>query len=131
MVCRANIVTDDAHPYGGSKPPTEGAHSALAPSAPSASKSATARAAALVVIGAWLGVIAWHEHKVTSAVSALPVAVQEATFRRTYDELATTCLMQPELADHCSDDAQFILRFPQCDGACEQLARRYLPIVTK
>jgi hypothetical protein len=131
MVYRANIVTDDADAYRASKPSTERAHSALSPSVASAAKSATAVAATLVVIGAWLAVIAWHEHKLTSAVSALPVAVQEATFRRTYDELATTCLMQPELADHCSDDAQFILRFPQCDGACEQLARRYLPIVTK
>ena len=62
---------------------------------------------------------------------SLPADVQEATYRRTYEELATTCATEPTLADHCSDEAAFILRFPQCTSDCQQLARRYSPIARK
>jgi hypothetical protein len=64
-------------------------------------------------------------------VRSLPQDVQEATYRRSYEELGTTCMTEPALADHCSNEAQFILRFPQCKDDCQQLARRYFPIVRK
>ncbi len=85
----------------------------------------------LALVGAWLAIIAWRERRLTQAVLALPPDVQEATYRRSYDELATTCTTEPSLADHCGDEAQFILRFPQCKAECRELARRYFPVVTK
>ena len=79
----------------------------------------------------WLLAIAWHQWQLRRAVRNLPAGVQEQTYRRAYEELATTCATQPTLADHCSDEAEFILRFPQCTSACQSLAHRYSPIGRK
>lgn len=85
----------------------------------------------LVVIAAWLAAIARQQRRLTAAVQALPADVQEATYRRMYDELATTCAAHPEFADHCGDVARFILRFPQCGADCATMAHRYFPTVTR
>ncbi len=86
---------------------------------------------ALVLIGAWVALVAWRERRLNDAVRALPPDVQEATFRRTYEELATTCRSEPALVAHCTDEAQLILRFPQCAADCQELARRYIPLGKK
>lgn len=80
----------------------------------------------LVTVGAWLGVITWRERRLTSAVHMLPRGVQEATYRRSHEELTTTCATEPQLREHCRDEAKFILRFPQCDSECRQLAHGWL-----
>ena len=81
----------------------------------------------LVVLGLWISITAWREHRLDVAVAAMPGAAQERAFRRAYDDLSTTCSTQPQLAEHCRTQAEFILRFPQCTSACETLARRFLP----
>jgi hypothetical protein len=43
--------------------------------------------------------------------------------------LGTVC--EPRLADHCRRQAEFVVRFPQCDAQCGELARRFLPIAVK
>jgi hypothetical protein len=85
----------------------------------------------LAAVGVWLALIAWREHRLTRTVLALPPDVQEATYRRSFEELATTCTTEPQLAEHCSDEARFILRFPQCTSECRQLAWRFFPTVRK
>ncbi len=87
--------------------------------------------AALAVVGAWLALIAWRERRLNDAVLALPPDIQEAAFRRSYEELATICSTEPKLVDHCSDEAQFVMRFPQCRSECRELARHYFPVVRK
>ena len=111
-------------------------HANIAPPTAPSSVSRAARVAALllvliVLLGAWLALIARRERQLTRAVRSLPANVQEATYRRSYEELATTCATEPNLADHCTDEALFILRFPQCTAACQTLARRYLPVVRR
>ena len=86
---------------------------------------------ALLVMVGWLAAIAWSEHRHAITVRQLPAAVQAATYRRTYDELSTTCVQEPKLADHCRRQAEFVVRFPQCDAKCEELARRFFPIAVK
>ena len=131
MSQEADLEAHRRHPYrAGGRAAEERAASASA-AAWRRSGVATMLVLALVVVGAWLASIAWRERQLTHAVRALPRAVQEATFRRSYEELATTCATEPALAEHCSDEAQFILRFPQCGSDCERLARRYFPVVRK
>ncbi len=84
-----------------------------------------------IVVGGWFALIGVRERRLTDAVRALPADVQQASYRRAYEDLATVCPGQPALADHCSDEAQFILRFPQCRADCRQLARRYFPLVRR
>ena len=128
---QADIGAHPRHPYR-----TPGGNRDEASTILPTTASRTSRLAALLlitfaVVGGWLALIAWHERQLTRAVRSLPPDVQEATYRRSYEELATTCATQPTLADHCSDEAEFILRFPQCRSDCEQLARRYSPTVRK
>lgn len=85
----------------------------------------------LVALAAWLAVVAWREHRLTVAVRSLPRDVQEATYRRTYEELSAVCARESSLAEYCQRQAEFILKFPQCDAACSQLARRHFPAVWK
>lgn len=81
----------------------------------------------LAVLGAWIAFIGWRQHRLNSAVAAMPAAMRASEFRRAYQELSTTCATQPQLVDHCSAEAEFILRFPQCTADCARFARHFLP----
>ena len=85
----------------------------------------------MAVVGVWLAMIAWRERRLNGAVLTLPPDIQEAAFRRSYEELTTICAREPKLADHCGDEAQFVLRFPQCRSECQELARHYFPVGRK
>jgi hypothetical protein len=85
----------------------------------------------LLLVAAWTGLVAWREHRISAAVSALPFAMQEQMYRRTYDELTSVCAAQPALAAHCRDEASLIVRLPQCGDDCQTLARRYFTVATK
>ncbi len=127
MLRDKRIETEARHPYRSPAPPRDRA-SASTPRA----VSQTSRIASLLLVvfaglGVWAGVVAWHEHSVTRAIAALPRGVQEASYRRALEELSTTCSDQPALAEHCREQAELILHFPQCDDTCRQLARRHLP----
>jgi hypothetical protein len=81
---------------------------------------------ALVAFSTWIGITAWQEQRLTTAVGALPLDLQDATYRRVLDELSTTCVAEPErLEDHCRAQADFILKFPQCTRTCRDLAERF------
>lgn len=95
------------------------------------SRLAKVFALVLVIILGWLAAIAWHERRLTDAVHSLPPDLQEATFLRAYGELTSTCTSEPRLASHCRDEAEFVLRFPQCTAECQEIARQYFPSVTK
>ena len=104
------------------------------PLLPSLSKGSRLGALVLVTFiaaGAWFALIGLRERRLTNAVRALPPDVQAATYRRAYEDLATVCPGQPELGEHCSDEARFIVRFPQCQADCQRVARRYFPTVSK
>jgi hypothetical protein len=52
-------------------------------------------------------------------------------FRRASEDLRETCNL-PEAAvgplhDHCASQASFVMLFPECDAACAQVARAFLP----
>jgi hypothetical protein len=128
MSSSSNRVQGD-HPYRQAQRPVRPPVRALAVAA----RSPVGRIplAVLVAVGVWIGVIGWREHRLNEAVSALPQPLQEQTYRRAYDELATVCTTQRGLDAHCRDEAELILRFPQCEGECRTLARRLLPVGTK
>ncbi len=86
---------------------------------------------ALLLVGVWIAVMAAHERRLTRVIHALPAPLQQEMYRRTYDELATVCSTQPGLDDHCRDEADLLLRFPQCDADCRALAQRVFRSGTK
>jgi hypothetical protein len=87
-------------------------------------------AALLLAAGAiwllWLG----SEQR---ALRDLPAAERAVLYRRTLEDLQSVCAAASAggLADHCQEQARFILGFPECDPACRRLARRHLPLPTR
>jgi cytochrome b pre-mRNA-processing protein 3 len=78
--------------------------------------------------------IAWYaDLGLDRELSSLPVPERKALYERTRQTLLTVC-SQPhgaELEDHCREQAHFILRFPECDRACRELAERFAPNPTR
>ena len=110
------------HPYRRPQTPTR----STAPFVPRESRGLQLLMMLLIALGGWIGYIGWRERRLDAAVAAMPAVVQEASYRRALEELATTCATQPQLEDHCRAEATFIMRFPQCNQDCKELARRYL-----
>ncbi len=82
---------------------------------------------ALAGIVLWIVNVAWHEHRLTAAVAAMPVDVQQETFAHIHDELLHVCAVErSRLDDRCREQATFILKFPQCDAACQTMAMPFL-----
>jgi cytochrome b pre-mRNA-processing protein 3 len=120
-----------AHPYRTAAPPPPSTRRGARDDAPPSSRRERLLVMTLVGLAGWTAFIGWREHRLDAAVASMPAAVQQAAFRRVHDDLSTTCVIQPRLADHCQAQAEFILRFPQCDDDCQELARRFLPMARR
>jgi cytochrome b pre-mRNA-processing protein 3 len=66
------------------------------------------------------------------ALLELPIAERTAMFRRALDDLAV-CEERhdPRLATTCRDRAEFLLLFPECDGACRDRTAPFLASPTR
>jgi hypothetical protein len=80
----------------------------------------------LLVALAWIALLAWREHRAKAGILALPVPARQAVYAHAIDELRTLCPAQPELHDHCAEQAAFVLDFPDCDADCQTVANRAL-----
>ena len=67
----------------------------------------------------------------TKAVTSLSAPDRRALYDRTLRTLETTC-DQPKrphgLDDFCKEQAEFIVKFPECDATCESRATRLSPL---
>jgi hypothetical protein len=79
-------------------------------------------ALAAVAIAAWLVTIGWREHRLNTDIEKVPAAERQILYSRTMDELRTTCRVTSALSDHCRDQAELVLRLPECDVQCRALA---------
>jgi hypothetical protein len=80
-------------------------------------------------IAAAVGWFWWSETAPTRAIARMEPAARRAEFTRISEELRSLCSPpEPALTDHCRHQARFLVRFPECDAACEALARRAMPI---
>jgi len=97
---------------------------------PAPSKRKTIALAAIGVICAatvsilWL----WNPDTEQKAIMELPEPERRALFERTLRTLETTC--RPEgresgLEEFCRRQAEFILRFPECDAHCSGATAPY------
>src|SRR5262245_23005813 len=86
------------------------------------------RVLAMVVLALvlWVTMIAWREHRLKKEILALPAAERYALFSHTMDELRSVCSVLPGLREHCRQQAELVLRFPECDDDCGALADRFL-----
>jgi hypothetical protein len=67
----------------------------------------------------------------TKAITALSEAERRALYERILRTLETTCdqAKRPHgLDDFCKEQAEFIVKFPECDAACASRAARFRPL---
>jgi hypothetical protein len=88
-------------------------------------RAAAAGLAGLLVAGVALWV--WLQGAERRAVLELPPAERQALFERTRATLESVCRgPRTALAGYCREQAELIPVFPECDAACESLARGIL-----
>jgi cytochrome b pre-mRNA-processing protein 3 len=89
---------------------------------------ATIVLAALVLITLWF----WQTRAEPRAVARLRADERAQIYRREMENFQTLCGQGPRndvLENRCKQRADFILQFPECDVACQQLARAHMPVV--
>jgi hypothetical protein len=77
-----------------------------------------------LVLG-WTAWIGWIEQRTTAAIASLPTAERRASYQLAVDELRGVCVREPRLIDHCREQAEFVIKFPECDDDCRGLVHRY------
>jgi cytochrome b pre-mRNA-processing protein 3 len=66
------------------------------------------------------------------AIVSMPQNERTSLYQRTFEDLSTTCRVgDVALRAYCRRQAEFILKFPQCDATCQALAGGYLPHATR
>jgi hypothetical protein len=83
-------------------------------------------AVVLLAMLAWAASIAWSNHQVRAEIAALPPAERATFYSKTIDQLRSVCAQPSGLRQHCIDQAELALKFPECDAACETLASAIL-----
>lgn len=79
-------------------------------------------------LGALAAYLVWEQGAVDRALRALPAEERHAQFLRTAEELRTVCADPPQpLRSHCREQAEFLVRFPECDAECRRLVERFFP----
>ena len=84
--------------------------------------------AAIALIAALFGAWFWLMRADARALRALPDRQRLHLYQMTYDSLTSLCAVDVPfvLKEHCHQQARLILGFPECDGGCQELARRLL-----
>jgi hypothetical protein len=87
-----------------------------------------ALAFSLVIVLALVGLWIANEHAKDRAIRELPDAERKALYDHTLSTLRTVCATPhwPDgLRSYCRDQAELVVRFPECDAECRALADRY------
>ena len=86
--------------------------------------------AVLFTIVAAISVYAWWAGEETRAVRRLPVEQRVGLYQRTMENLKTICDPAPgrSMRAFCREQAEFALRFPECDEPCRVIARRHMSL---
>ena len=79
----------------------------------------------IVALGGVLLLWVWSEGSEGRAIRALPPGERQALYTRTVQNLGSVCsLPDDDMRDFCGDQARLALEFPECDHACQELAKR-------
>jgi hypothetical protein len=91
-----------------------------------------------LLLGATLVVAAvlvwwWSRGGEAGALRALPDRERSALHQRTMENLRTICARDSTAAlrRFCREQAEIVLKLPECDDACRELAKRFLPAPTR
>jgi hypothetical protein len=80
----------------------------------------------LTALVIWTMAIAWREHRLKVEIAGLPEPARHALYSHALDELRSVCNLQAGLRAHCRDEADLILKLPECDVDCRAVAAQFL-----
>lgn len=74
----------------------------------------------LLGYGVWGEYRAWQQER---AIRAIPAVERRTIYQRALADHRALCapFVHPALRERCSADADFLSRFPECDGDCKTL----------
>ena len=90
--------------------------------------------ASVLAAGVTVALLGWHQGDERRAIAALPAAERAAIYGGELEIFQSLCGRSPRpdaLERECRDKAEFMIQFPECDQACQQLARDHLFIGRK
>jgi hypothetical protein len=75
----------------------------------------------------------WSAMGERRAVRALPEPERRGLYRRTMENLETICepAAPRSMREFCRAQAELASHFPECDRACEEIARRHLALPSR
>jgi cytochrome b pre-mRNA-processing protein 3 len=81
------------------------------------------------VVFGFFGLWFWQTRHDQQVIRDMPVAQRQALYHRTLETLRTVCVDPHDsvLRDFCQGQADFIMRFPECDDACLALVQPHVP----
>ncbi len=107
------------------------AEAVISPSAPQRWRSHLIPLVAVLGLMVFGLVIAVTQNRKQETVRDLPSQPRTQIFRQSLTELRSICLesyaIRGALRDHCVEEAQFVLLFPECDHGCRATASAVLP----
>jgi hypothetical protein len=91
-------------------------------------------ALAIAVVVALLAALIWGSGAERRAIEGMDPAERRAVYEQAFGELQRLCGGGPRedaLEKRCSEQIAFVLKFPECDARCQELARSHAPRPTK
>lgn len=81
----------------------------------------------LVVLTLVTGIWIWQGYSDEATFVDMPEDVRRGLYLRTLENLRTVCPApsDPVRTEFCREQADLLLRLPECDGECRELARRH------
>lgn len=76
-------------------------------------------------------ILALRQDPERRALDAMSNADRAALFQRTRANVRALCAKDMGFGEHCVEEARFLARFPECDGACRAEIEPVLPGPTR
>ncbi len=105
-----------------------------AASGPDGYRDLALRALVVLLVGLLAGAFVWSLGAERRAILRIPPVERHAIYENAYGEMTRLCGAGPRtdaLEKRCTELIQFVVQFPECDDACQAVARSHRPIPTK
>ncbi len=92
------------------------------------------RIGAVLVVALLGAILLWSMGAEKRAIVRMDPVQRRAVYENAFGELKRLCGSGPRddaLEDRCRAQIQFVLKFPECDAACQEIAREHAPVPRK
>jgi cytochrome b pre-mRNA-processing protein 3 len=92
------------------------------------------RVLAVLFVAALAAALVWSLGAEDRAIARMDPIQRRAVYERALGEVQVLCGTSPAtdpLEKRCAEQLQFIVKFPECDATCQEIARSHTPRPTK